>query len=73
MQRLYQEGIIDAMPDTLRARFLHTIMPTLQAVDFEVPAVFDSESKTWRVTQALPWERWDAVARRFRPQGQGAQ
>ncbi|GHO74533.1 phenylacetate-CoA oxygenase subunit PaaI [Ktedonobacter sp. SOSP1-85] len=73
MQRLYEEGIIDATPDTLRARFLHTIMPTLQAVDFEVPVAFDSENKTWRVTQALPWERWDVAARCLRPQGQGAQ
>src|SRR5437588_7315732 len=65
MQRLYREGIIDATPDELRARYLKKIMHTLQGLDIEVPASFNASNKRWELTGALPWERWDAVGRRL--------
>ena len=65
MQQLYREGIIDATPDELRARYLKKIMPTLQGLDIEVPVAFNASNKQWELTGALPWERWDAVGRRL--------
>src|SRR5947209_8199043 len=64
MQRLYREGIIDATPDELRSRYLQKIMPTLNGLEIEMPVSFDTTSKSWRLAQPLPWERWDATARR---------
>ena len=65
MQQLYREGIIEATPDELRARYLKKIMPTLQGLDIEVPVAFNASNKQWELTRALPWERWDAVGRRL--------
>ncbi|HLI08523.1 MAG TPA: Phenylacetic acid catabolic protein [Ktedonobacteraceae bacterium] len=65
MQRLYQEGIIDAVPGELRRRYLGKIMPTLSSLDINVPATFNPQSKSWEPTGELPWERWDAVGRRL--------
>ena len=65
MQQLYREGIIDATPDELRARYLKKIMPTLQGLDIEVPVAFNASNKQWELTGALPWDRWDAVGRRL--------
>jgi phenylacetate-CoA oxygenase PaaI subunit len=64
MLRLHQEDIIDATPDTLRSRYLHTIMPTLNGLDIEVPVTFDAV-KQWEIAEPLPWNRWDAVGRRL--------
>jgi phenylacetate-CoA oxygenase PaaI subunit len=65
MQRLYQEGIIDATPDELRSRYLHKIMPTLSSLDLDMGASFDAAEKRWRPAQPLPWSRWNALARRL--------
>ncbi|MBE3557638.1 MAG: phenylacetate-CoA oxygenase subunit PaaI [Ktedonobacteraceae bacterium] len=65
MQRLHQEGIINALPDELRSRYLHRIMPALAALDLEVTAVFDTGTKRWQPGRSLPWDRWNATARRF--------
>lgn len=64
MQQLYREGIIDATPDELRSRYLQKIMPTLNCLGIEVPVSFDPASKSWQPVEPLPWERWDATARR---------
>jgi phenylacetate-CoA oxygenase PaaI subunit len=64
MHNLYREGIIDAPPDELRRRYLHTIMPTLSSLDIDVPVVFQSETKSWELRQPLPWKSWDPIARR---------
>jgi phenylacetate-CoA oxygenase PaaI subunit len=66
MQQLRQEGIIDATPDELRSRYLQKIMPILSALDISVPAVFNAETKHWEPSQPLPWEQWNAVARRLK-------
>ncbi len=65
IQRLYREGVIDATPDELRSRYLQKIMPTLSSLEIEVPAAFNATTKTWELTQPLPWKKWDAVARRL--------
>jgi phenylacetate-CoA oxygenase PaaI subunit len=64
MQQLYREGIIDATPDELRSRYLQKIMPTLNSLEIEVPISFNAETKSWQLNQPLPWDTWDAVARR---------
>jgi phenylacetate-CoA oxygenase PaaI subunit len=65
MQQLFQEGILDATPDELRNRYLRKIMPTLSALDIEMPAAFDIGTKNWQPLRSLPWPRWDSVARRL--------
>ena len=46
MQRLYQEGILDASPDELRSRYLQKIMPTLSNLEIDVPVSFNATKKT---------------------------
>lgn len=65
MRQLYQDGVIDATPDELRSRYLRKIMPTLSKLDIDMPAAFDAATKRWSPALPLPWERWDAVARRL--------
>jgi phenylacetate-CoA oxygenase PaaI subunit len=65
MQRLLQEGVVDASPDQLRSRYLQKVMPVLAGLDIAVPVAFHSETKHWEMTQALPWENWLAVSRRL--------
>jgi phenylacetate-CoA oxygenase PaaI subunit len=64
MQRLYQEGIIDATPDELRGRYLQKIMPTLISLDIDMPVSFDAATKRWQPGESLPWNAWDPIARR---------
>ncbi len=55
MQSLCQQGVIDALPDELRSRYLQKVMPTLRQVNIEMAAKFNE----------LPWARWDIVGRRW--------
>ena len=64
MQQLYQEGIIDATSDELRSRYLQKIMPTLNELEIDVPVAFDVATKRWEPSEALDWDKWDAVGRR---------
>jgi len=66
MQRLYGEVIIDAMPSELRSRYLQKIMPTLSSLEIDVPVTFDLVTKHWEPGQPLPWNEWDAIARRVK-------
>ena len=65
MQQLYQEKIIDALPDELRSRYLQKVMPTLRQMGFNVPAAFNETTQQWETNEPLPWERWDSVGRRL--------
>jgi len=65
MQYLYQQGIIDTPPDELRSRYLQKVMPILQQMSIEVPATFNETTRVWELTEALPWTRWNEVARRW--------
>ncbi len=66
MRQLYDEGIIDATPDELRSRYLQKIMPTLSSLEIDIPVTFNASTKRWELTQQLPWDTWDATARRLR-------
>jgi phenylacetate-CoA oxygenase PaaI subunit len=65
MQQLYQEGIIDAMPDELRSRFLAKVVPTLSSVSIDTPVTFNAATKRWNPGSPLPWAKWDATGRRL--------
>ncbi|GAC1624963.1 MAG: phenylacetate-CoA oxygenase subunit PaaC [Ktedonobacteraceae bacterium] len=65
MQQLYREGILDATPDELRSRYLQKIMPTLSSQGLEFPGAFNTETKQWELTQALPWNKLKAESRRL--------
>lgn len=65
MLQLYEQGIIDATPETLRSRYLHKILPTLNALDITFPVTFEATTKAWQPSQPLPWSRWEPVARRL--------
>ncbi len=65
MLQLFDEGIIDAPPAELRARYLQKIMPLLSSVEVAMPATFHAETKHWQVSEPLPWERWQAISRRL--------
>ncbi|HZC06850.1 MAG TPA: Phenylacetic acid catabolic protein [Ktedonobacterales bacterium] len=65
MRRLYDDGVIDATPDTLRSRYLAIIMPALSRAGLDEPATHDDATDTWRPTEPLPWTRWDAATRRL--------
>jgi ring-1,2-phenylacetyl-CoA epoxidase subunit PaaC len=66
MQRLYQDGVIDATPAELRSRYLDKVMPTLNSLEIPVPVAFDAATKRWQLTEPLPWSRWDGVGKRLR-------
>ncbi len=60
---LAADGTLDATPDGLRTRFLEQVGPILAAERLSLPA---RETKAgWRLTQALPWEQWNAETRRL--------
>lgn len=65
MLQLEYGGIIDAIPDELRSRYLQKVVPILQTLEIEFPVAFSIEKKRWEVSQALPWERWQAASRRL--------
>jgi len=65
MQRLYQEGILDASPDELRSRYLQKIMPTLSSLEVVVSVSFNATKKSWEPIQKPPWSTWDPVSRRL--------
>ncbi len=65
MQQLYREDIIDALPDELRSRYLHKIMPTLVGLEIEVPVSFNAGTKSWEPAHSLLWQNWNSTGRRF--------
>lgn len=62
---LSAEGILDADPDTLRARFLAKVGPRILAEGLDLPV--RAAGTAYELTAPLPWERWDAEAYRLRP------
>jgi len=65
MQQLYREDIIDALPNELRSRYLHKIMPTFAALEIEVPVSFNTNTKSWEPAQPLLWQNWNSTGRRL--------
>ncbi|MBA2680171.1 MAG: phenylacetate-CoA oxygenase subunit PaaI [Ktedonobacteraceae bacterium] len=66
MQRLSREKVLDATPDELRGRYLQKIMPVLSELGIDMPVLFTAATQTWRLSQELPWSRWDATGRRLK-------
>ncbi len=65
MRKLYDAGVIDATPDTLRSRYLAVVMPALRRAGLDEPVTHDDATDTWRPSEPLPWARWDATTRRL--------
>lgn len=65
MRRLFDDGVIDATPNTLRSRYLAAVMPTLLRAGLRMPVTHDEATDTWRPSKPLPWARWDATTRRL--------
>ena len=56
-------GVLDADGDTLRARLLGTIGPVLTETGLSLP--LRRTPRGWELTEALPWDRWDATTYRL--------
>jgi 1,2-phenylacetyl-CoA epoxidase catalytic subunit len=56
-------GVLDAAPETLRARFLAAIGPTSEAAGLRLP--LRQVKQGWELTEPLPWDRWDAATYRL--------
>ncbi len=67
---LSAEGILDADPDVLRARFLATVGPTIAAASLDLP--LRRHGERWELTAPLPWERWDPSTYRLDSTGEAA-
>src|SRR5579872_2065955 len=50
MLQLYKEGVIDADPDELRARYLRKIMPVLHELGITLPVAFNAATNAWELT-----------------------
>ncbi len=56
---LYDQHILDAMPDVLRARLLGHVGPVAQAARLHLPLRPAERGNTWLLTLPLPWARWN--------------
>jgi phenylacetate-CoA oxygenase PaaI subunit len=56
--------VLDAAPDTFRARLLAAIGPTILENGLSLP--LRRTAKGWELTDPLPWDRWDAATYRLR-------
>ncbi|MGH2514152.1 MAG: 1,2-phenylacetyl-CoA epoxidase subunit PaaC [Ktedonobacterales bacterium] len=62
---LSSEGILDADPDALRARFLAKVGPVLIAERLNLPVRANPKnSSAYKLAEPLPWDRWDAATYR---------
>lgn len=61
---LQREGVLDADPDTLRARFLARVGPIITAERLDLPV--RSSDSTFALTAPLPWDEWDAATYRMK-------
>jgi phenylacetate-CoA oxygenase PaaI subunit len=60
--------VLDAAPDVLRERFLAKVAPDIVAAELALPVrATKGTKKGWKLTQPLPWERWDATRYRLDP------
>ena len=62
---LSAETILDADPDTLRARFLAKLGPEIVAENLALP--LRAKGSGYELTAPLPWKRWDAANYRLKP------
>jgi phenylacetate-CoA oxygenase PaaI subunit len=66
---LAERRVLDATPDTLRARFLGVVGPTIAACGLGLPVVAAGEGqrRRWELDAPLPWVRWDQTSYRLAP------
>src|SRR5262249_29366841 len=57
-------GVLDAIPDELRARLLARIGPVLTGEDLALPVRRMAHGR-WALTDTLPWNRWDPATHRL--------
>lgn len=56
----YTLGVLDAMPDVLRARLLSYIGPIARGARLWLPTRPAPHGNAWELTAPLPWHRWNA-------------
>ena len=64
---LQSSHILDACPDTLRARFLARVGPIITAERLALPVQSTKKGARFELTESLPWDRWDATTYRLAP------
>jgi phenylacetate-CoA oxygenase PaaI subunit len=64
---LFAAGVLDADPDTLRARFLSAVGPVITAERLDLPV--RAEGDGYALSAPLPWDRWDDATYRLRARG----
>lgn len=64
---LYDQHIVDALPDVLRGRLLRHIGPVAQAARLRLPVRPAEHGNGWVLTAPLPWSRWNAATWQLDP------
>jgi phenylacetate-CoA oxygenase PaaI subunit len=62
---LSELGVLDAPPDALRERFLARVGPTIVGAKLQLPVRALKKGQSWKLTEPLPWDQWDAETYRF--------
>jgi phenylacetate-CoA oxygenase PaaI subunit len=62
---LAESGVLDATPDVLRERFLAKVGPAIEATKLRLPLRAVKKGLSWKLTEPLPWDQWDAETYRF--------
>ena len=70
---LVADGVLDAAPDTLRARYLAAVAPTLDGAGLRLPVRRGAKAGSWELTAALPWDRWNRATYRLEEAAVGAE
>lgn len=60
---LSELGVLNGSPDMLRERFLARVGPTLGTAKVDLP--MRKKGQRYELTEALPWDVWDAETYRF--------
>jgi phenylacetate-CoA oxygenase PaaI subunit len=64
---LHQGSILSGGPEDLRQRWLEHVGPALRDTELAGALTLQQESdRRWKITQALPWARWDAARQRLK-------
>ena len=62
---LARAHVLDAAPDTLRARFLAVVCPIIAASGVGLPVRQVAGGDGWELTRPLPWSIWNAATYRL--------
>jgi phenylacetate-CoA oxygenase PaaI subunit len=64
-QQALAEGLLADDVETLRQKFLQQVGPLLLELGYDLPFDYDETARCWRLTDPLPWHRWQAGRRRL--------